>query len=177
MANTNQQSHPDQHPPCAAASSVTDAAAFNLSETEVELSETAADATIADTSRTKEVRDDSVHNWVVEIDAQVNAIDSVAVDTQSAAEQPPALQATSSAVDERLYVPESENWQARIKTNGERDYCYSATPGQDYFHLLLQGEIYLESGDEKLCLNCARRRGVMTSNRLFWQRFASTPPP
>jgi hypothetical protein len=35
-------------------------------------------------------------------------------------------------------------------------------PGQDYYHRLLDGEIYLFRGDERLCLACAERRGLLS---------------
>jgi len=73
------------------------------------------------------------------------------------------------APDLRLYVPESDRWQVRIMTGVEREYCFQQAPGQDYYHLLVPGEIYLQLGTEKLCLNCALRRGVATLDRLYWQ--------
>ena len=42
-------------------------------------------------------------------------------------------------------------------------------PGQDYYHRLLDGEIYLVRDDEKLCLACAERRGLL-SYRALWRR-------
>lgn len=71
--------------------------------------------------------------------------------------------------DCRLYHPDGDGWKAHIKTGGERQYCYSQVPGQDHFHLILPGEIFVQKGDEKLCLMCALRRGVLTTERLFWQ--------
>lgn len=71
--------------------------------------------------------------------------------------------------DVRLYVCEPESWQARLKYDSERVYCYSKTPGQDFFHLILNGEIYLQRDHEKLCLQCALRQEVATLDRLHWQ--------
>jgi hypothetical protein len=34
-------------------------------------------------------------------------------------------------------------------------------PGQDFYHRLLDGEIYLHRDDEKLCFDCAARRGLI----------------
>ncbi len=73
------------------------------------------------------------------------------------------------ADDARLYVPDTDGWKAVIKHDSEKQYCYQKRPGEDFFHLILNGEIYLISGDEKLCLQCAVRRGVATHDRLFWQ--------
>ncbi|MCA9054607.1 MAG: hypothetical protein KDA75_12270 [Planctomycetaceae bacterium] len=76
----------------------------------------------------------------------------------------------ATAEDRRLYVPDHERYRVRIMTGAERSYCYQRTPGQDYYHLIVPGEIYLDGGEEKLCLNCALRRGVTTIDRLFWQK-------
>ena len=81
----------------------------------------------------------------------------------------PPQPATDDNSDRRLYVPTPEGCQARIKQGWEKQYCYSKFPGEDYFHLILNGEIYLEHAGEKLCLTCAFRRGVITTQRLFWQ--------
>lgn len=71
--------------------------------------------------------------------------------------------------DMRLYVPYPEGCEARIKQSGEREYCFMQNPGEEYFHLLMAGEIYIQFGDEKYCLNCARRRGLITTDRMNWQ--------
>lgn len=76
--------------------------------------------------------------------------------------------AGDASVDRRLYVPFSEGWEVRIKT-GPRDYCSFRLPGEDGFHLLLSGEIYLQYGSQKMCLSCAYRQGFITDDRLFWQ--------
>ena len=81
----------------------------------------------------------------------------------------PPRPATAADSDRRLYVPTAEGSQARIKQGWEKQYCYSKFPGEDYFHLILNGEIYLEHAGEKLCLTCALHRGVITTQRLFWQ--------
>lgn len=78
--------------------------------------------------------------------------------------------------DARLYIPDAENWKAAVKYDSEKVYCYQKRPGEDYFHLIVMGEIYLIGGHEKLCLQCALQRGVATSDRLHWQhRVKKTP--
>ncbi|MCX7419181.1 MAG: hypothetical protein NT013_06545 [Planctomycetia bacterium] len=72
------------------------------------------------------------------------------------------------AQDRRLYVPHSQNWQAGIQT-GAREYCCIRQPGQDWFHLLVNGEIYLQFGTDKMCLNCAFQQRKITDDRLYWQ--------
>ena len=71
-------------------------------------------------------------------------------------------------IDRRLYLPNPHGWEVRIKS-GTREYCCLRNDGEEWFHLLIDGELFLQSGEEKLCLNCAVRRGVLTDHRLFWQ--------
>jgi hypothetical protein len=80
--------------------------------------------------------------------------------------------------DARLYVPNQEGWEAKIKLDTERVYCYAKLPGEEYFHLILNGEIFLQGEIEKYCLRCALRIGVATQDRLFWQnRVGKRRPP
>jgi hypothetical protein len=72
--------------------------------------------------------------------------------------------------DVRLYLPDGEGWEAHIKQNSEKVYCYSKHPGEDYFHLIVNGELYLVRDHEKYCLRCGLRLGILTQDRLFWQR-------
>jgi len=60
----------------------------------------------------------------------------------------------------RLYVFEP-GWRVSIKRDSSREFCHAMAPGQDYYHRLLDGELYLHHGDERLCLACATRRGVI----------------
>ena len=71
--------------------------------------------------------------------------------------------------DVRLYVPD-QRWQINIKRTADKEYCSVKAPGEDYFHLLMAGEIYIERGIEKCCLNCAVRLGIVTDERLYWQK-------
>ncbi len=71
--------------------------------------------------------------------------------------------------DTRLYVPDNEDWDVHIKRDSERTYCYAKLPGEEWFHLLLTGEIYVSRQHEKYCLRCALRMGFLTEDRLFWQ--------
>lgn len=77
---------------------------------------------------------------------------------------------TSGSEDARLYLREPAGWEAKIKRGGEKLYCYQQHPGEDFFHLILGGEIYLQQNELKLCLTCAMRRGLLTRDRLHWQR-------
>ena len=71
--------------------------------------------------------------------------------------------------DTRLYIPDNEDWDVRIKRDSDRIYCYSKHPGQDWFHLILNGEIYVTRSYERYCLRCALRMNFLTQDRLFWQ--------
>jgi hypothetical protein len=71
--------------------------------------------------------------------------------------------------DVRLYVTDALEWQTRVKHDSEKQYCYQKNPGEEFFHLIVNGEIYLARGDEKYCLRCALRDGIVTPDRLFWQ--------
>lgn len=79
--------------------------------------------------------------------------------------------------DRRVYLPDIEGWHARIKQGWDNDYCYAKSPGQDYFHLLLNGEVYIQKEHEKFCLNCAVRLGLVTTDRLYWQNGPRPPRP
>ena len=78
--------------------------------------------------------------------------------------------------DTRLYVPDHEDWDVHIKRDSERIYCYSKSPGQDWFHLVLSGEIYVTRQHERYCLRCALRMGFLTQDRLFWQHRVPKKP-
>ena len=71
--------------------------------------------------------------------------------------------------DCRLYVPEADQWKAQVLTSWDKVYCFAKKPGEEYYHLILHGEIYLQRGDEVFCLRCGLRDGILTRNRLFWQ--------
>lgn len=49
-----------------------------------------------------------------------------------------------------------------MKVGSDREFCYAMAPGQDYYHRLLDGEVYLHSNEERLCLACAERRGLLS---------------
>lgn len=61
----------------------------------------------------------------------------------------------------RLYLHEP-GWQIGHKGGSEREFCYTMAPGQDFYHRLYDGEVYLFRGDERLCVACAERRGLLS---------------
>lgn len=75
-----------------------------------------------------------------------------------------------SVTDARLYVSSLDDVQAKVKSDWTREYCYDKRPNEDYFHLIVGGEIYLQRGHQKICLECAFRRGLVTRDRINWQR-------
>ena len=66
-----------------------------------------------------------------------------------------------SSMPKRLFVFEP-GWRVSLKVGSERVFCYSMAPGQDYYHRLLDGEIYVFHDTERLCLACAERRGLVS---------------
>jgi hypothetical protein len=86
----------------------------------------------------------------------------------------PPVSATEDVPDVRIYVQEAGEWEARVKRGSEKIYCYQKNPGEDFFHLIVNGEIYLTYGDEKYCLRCALRDGTATTDRLYWQHRTRT---
>jgi hypothetical protein len=61
----------------------------------------------------------------------------------------------------RLYLHET-GWRVGMKTGSTREFCYKMAPGQDYYHRLQDTEVYVQRGDEKLCIACAERVGVIS---------------
>ncbi|GAC1471835.1 MAG: hypothetical protein NVSMB9_18390 [Isosphaeraceae bacterium] len=68
----------------------------------------------------------------------------------------PAADATS----RRVFVFEP-GWTVERKIGSERSFCYMTAPGEDFYHRLLDGEIYLRRAREQICLACAQRRGLL----------------
>jgi hypothetical protein len=60
----------------------------------------------------------------------------------------------------RLYLNEP-GWRIDIKSGSQREFCYMIAPGQDFYHRLRDGEIFLYRDEERLCLACAVRRGLL----------------
>ena len=69
-----------------------------------------------------------------------------------------------------MYVPAALDWHAVVKRDFTKQYCHLKAPGEPYHHLLVGGELYLDNGESKLCLNCAVRSGVVTLDRAYWQK-------
>ena len=61
----------------------------------------------------------------------------------------------------RIFLREP-GWQVSLKVGSEKSFCYQMTPGEDYYHRLVEGEVVVSRGEEKLCVPCAERRGLLT---------------
>lgn len=66
--------------------------------------------------------------------------------------------------DVRLYVKEP-SWRALISRGDSRILCHLADDETGIYHRIAGGEIYLNRDTENYCLNCARKRGVVTTER------------
>jgi hypothetical protein len=64
------------------------------------------------------------------------------------------------AVVPRVFVREP-GWRVAVKVGSERTFCYFIAPGEDYYHRLADGEVYLQRGDVKICLACADRHALL----------------
>jgi hypothetical protein len=64
------------------------------------------------------------------------------------------------AVVPRVFVREP-GWQIAVKVGSERAFCYFIAPGEDYYHRLADGEVFLHRGDVKICLPCADRHDLL----------------
>jgi len=73
-------------------------------------------------------------------------------------------------IDHRLYVSLPDSWTAHGKRDSIKEYCYTKSAGEEHFHLLVKGEIYLNHQGEKYCLNCALKQESVTTDRLHWKR-------
>lgn len=83
------------------------------------------------------------------------------------------------AEDRRLYLPHPENWMVKAKQSYDREYCHAKFPGEDHYHLLVGGELHLDNGEQKYCLDCAVRLEIISLDRMYWQkgRASDVAPP
>src|SRR5277367_1479624 len=76
-------------------------------------------------------------------------------------QSPLPTQSDELAPPRRMFIYEA-GWRVGVKTGSTRELCYMIAPGQDYYHRLLDGEVFLVRDDERLCLACASRRGLIS---------------
>lgn len=70
-----------------------------------------------------------------------------------------AVESSTSALP-RMFLREP-GWHIKRKDGSDREFCYTISPGRDSYHRLNDGELYLMKGVEKLCIECASRRGLI----------------
>jgi hypothetical protein len=78
--------------------------------------------------------------------------------SQTAAQSPSEV--TAAVAPRRMFVFE-RGWSVGMKTGSHRELCHMMAPGQDFYHRLGDGEVYVQQSTEKLCLSCAFRRGLL----------------
>jgi hypothetical protein len=85
----------------------------------------------------------------------------IAPDSGSSSISQPVDSREESRTAPRLFVHEP-GWRIEVKRGSQREFCHMMAPGQDYYHRLLDGELFLFHGDERLCISCASRRGLLS---------------
>ena len=70
------------------------------------------------------------------------------------------LEGSPAPIPRRMFVFE-RGWRVGVKTGSERELCHMMAPGQDFYHRLGDGEVFVQQNTEKLCLSCAFRRGLI----------------
>jgi hypothetical protein len=82
-------------------------------------------------------------------------------DTHDPASPPSDLDRGFAEPPARMYIHEA-GWRISVKRGSTREFCHVMAPDQDYYHRLGDGEIYLHQADERICLACATRRGIIS---------------
>lgn len=89
-----------------------------------------------------------------------------------ASESPPPVP-DPFAPDHRVYLVDPRGWRAKVQQSWDRLYCFGKRPGEDFHHLVMYGEVYLENDFQEVwCLECAIRSRALTRDRLHWQHEA-----
>jgi hypothetical protein len=65
------------------------------------------------------------------------------------------------AIVPRLFVREP-GWHVHIKGDSDRLLCYAVAPGEETYHRISDGELYLQRGDERICIPCADRLALLS---------------
>jgi hypothetical protein len=71
-----------------------------------------------------------------------------------------ALDEETLAPPQRLFLLE-RGWRIGVKSGSDREFCHMMAPGQDFYHRLFDNEVFLARAEERLCLACAARRGLL----------------
>ncbi len=70
------------------------------------------------------------------------------------------LDGNAAPVARRMFIFE-RGWTVGVKTGSQRELCHMMAPGQEFYHRLGDGEVFVQQSTEKLCLACAFRRGLI----------------
>jgi hypothetical protein len=65
------------------------------------------------------------------------------------------------ALPRRMFLFE-RGWRIGVNAGNHRSFCHVMALGQDFYHRIVDGEVFLFHNEEKLCLACAARRGLVT---------------
>jgi hypothetical protein len=71
-----------------------------------------------------------------------------------------SLDGNAAPAARRMFIFE-RGWTVGVKTGSHRELCHMMAPGQDFYHRLGDGEVFVQQNTEKLCLACAFRRGLI----------------
>lgn len=66
--------------------------------------------------------------------------------------------------DRRLYLAEP-GWHVAIKTGSDTMNCHHAEGPEGFYHRIAAGELHFLRDTERLCLNCAIKKGVVNGVR------------
>lgn len=66
--------------------------------------------------------------------------------------------------DLRVYQRDT-TYVPQINLADTRMYCHAQQEGEEYYHRIALGEVYLNRDDENFCLNCGFRRGLISLER------------
>lgn len=66
--------------------------------------------------------------------------------------------------ERRLYLAEP-GWHPVIKQGAETLHCHLANAADGYYHRIAAGEVYVSRDTDHYCLNCALKKGILTSER------------
>ena len=69
------------------------------------------------------------------------------------------------AGDVRIYVLDAEHFSPALQREATGRNCGRAAEGQDFFHRIATGEVYLTDGERDYCLNCAVAQGLASRTR------------
>src|SRR5947208_3597756 len=61
----------------------------------------------------------------------------------------------------RLFLFEP-GWQIAQKVGSSRLFCYAMNPGEEFYHRISDGEIFLYNAEERYCIPCALRRNLLS---------------